>query len=157
MHKTIRTMHKKTAFLTFIRNAAGEGGLFFQKLAVIGWSLPFLFVVETAEVERVIVTDNGGDFGDGVIGGLQQTLSIVHAEIENVLFGRNLVHLFEIAHEQTDAHMARLGKILDVDRLVVMFVEILAGKSHLFLHLSADNRRLFQPGTLTDKERLTDA
>ena len=50
------------------------------QLTVFGGGHAFEFAEEAAEVEGILVAYNGGDFCHGVIGGFQQTGSVVHPD-----------------------------------------------------------------------------
>ena len=112
-------------------------------------------MVDSAEIQGVIVPNDGGDLSYGVIGSFQQVLCVVHADVEEVLLGRNTVHFLEVAHEQTDAGVTGLGVFFDIDGLVVMLVEILTGKVHLLLNRCGNKRGLFKTGTLDHQEKLS--
>ena len=58
----------------------GIGLLLLHLLPVVGRSLSFLLVIDAAEIKRIVITDNGRDLSDCVVGGFQQILRVVHAD-----------------------------------------------------------------------------
>ena len=52
----------------------------FQQFPVFGGGHAFDFPEEAAEIEGVFVADDGGDLRHGVIGGFQQTGSVVYPD-----------------------------------------------------------------------------
>lgn len=111
-------------------------------------------MIDAAEIERIVITDNGRDLSDCVVGGFQQILRVVHTDVEDVLLRGYTVYLLEVAHEQADTGMPGLGILFNIDGLVVMLVEILTGKVHLLLNSRGNKRRLLKAGALDHQEQL---
>ena len=114
-------------------------------------------MVQPTEIQWVAIANNGGNLCNGIVCGFQQALSIVHAQIDNILFGRYTIHLFEIAHKQADAHMAGLCKLINADGFVVVFVEVLPHIVHFFLYMAVNDRWFFQTIPLHQNQKLPKA
>ena len=124
------------------------------QFSVFRWGHAFKLAEKAAEVEGILVADNGGDLCHGVIGGFQQAGGIVHPDGQQVLHGGMVHDLLKIPLEVADAHIPGLSVVLDGDGLVVMLVEVTAGVLHFLLDVGGHRRLLLLPGALDQQEDL---
>ena len=64
-----------------------------------------LFLEEPAEIERVIIADNTGNFRNIIIGRFQQCLCVRDTQRKNILCGSGICIFFKVANEPADAHI----------------------------------------------------
>lgn len=106
---------------------------FIKHLPIIRRRNAPLFLKDPAEIEGIIISNDGRDFSNVIIRGFQQGYGVADSDVQDVLHGRDLGNLLEIAHEPADAHASGLGKIFNGNGFVVVLAEITAGMFHFFL------------------------
>ena len=125
-----------------------------QLLSVIGGRDTFLLFKDPAEIERVIVANDRGNFCDIIVCAFQKTDRVVDPDRKNILHGRLCGYFLEFLQEIADAHISGKCVFFNVDILVVMLLEISSGDSHLFLQVGTDNGSLVQTTAMNQKKNL---
>ena len=83
----------------------------------------FLFE-HTAEIQRVIIPDDLGNFTDAVFGAFQQALCIDDTQRLDIPCGRQAHILFEATDEPCRAHVQGLGVFIHIDAGSIILVKI---------------------------------
>ena len=109
---------------------------------------------DSAEIQGIVVTDDGSDFRYIIIRAFQQTDCVVNPDVQDVLHGRLAGNLLEIAQEPADAHIPGKCIFLNIDILVVMLLEVASGNTHFFLDVRAYSRPLVQAAALYQNKNL---
>ena len=95
----------------------------------------FLPAEDSAEVQRIVISDEISDLRNIVVGGLQEHLCVGHAAFHKILHGCGVGILLEIADEPAYAHAPGSGIFLNADVRVIVVVEMLNGKLHFGLQI----------------------
>ena len=122
--------------------------------AVVRRREALLLAEKAAEVQRIIISHDGGNFINIIVRGFQQAGCVVDANGQQVLHGRLFKDLLEIPQEPADTHAPGLGVFLNIDLLVVMLVKIPSGILDFLLQIGADGGFAFQTATLDQQEDL---
>ena len=94
-----------------------------------------LLFKDTAEIQRIVISDDPADLRHVIVGCLEQDLRVGDAYGDNVLHWRSVGILPEAADKPAHAHAPRCGIRLDVDLCVVVVVEILYRSLHLCVQI----------------------
>lgn len=125
-----------------------------QLLSVIGGRDTFLLFKDPAEIERVIVANDRGNFCDIIVCAFQKTDRVVDPDRKNILHGRLCGYFLKFLQEIADTHISGKSVFFDVDILVVMLLEIPSGDSHLFLQVGTNDGSLVQTTALNQNKDL---
>ena len=109
---------------------------------------------DTAEIQGIVIAHDGGNLSHVIVRTLQEAYGVAYPYAENILHGRLHGDLLEVADKPADAHIAGQGVVLNIYLLIVMLIEVAAGKLHLLLNVCADCRGAFLTAALDEQEYL---
>ena len=102
-------------------------------LSVVGRGDTLLLFEDAAEIQGVIVADDGGYFCYIIISAFQQADRVVDSNAKDVLHGRLCGDFLKFLQKVTDTHISGQGILFDIDVFVVMLLEISSGNTHFLL------------------------
>ena len=106
-----------------------------QAFPIIRRRHPRLLFKETAEVEGVVISYDGGHLGDIIIQGCQKTPGVFDADGDNILHGGHAGILFETADKPGSASVHAGGILVNDNVRVVTLAEMADSRFHLILYI----------------------
>lgn len=109
---------------------------------------------DSAEIKRVVITDDCRNLRYVIIRALQQADSVIDSNVQDVLHRRLAGHLFEITQEPADTHITGNSIFFNVDVLMIMLLKIAPCDTHLSLNVGTDSGTFFHAAALNQHKNL---
>ncbi len=115
--------------------SAGEEPAALQILPIFRRRYPGLFFKQPAEIQRIVIPNDGGHLSHIVVQGPEKSLGVGNADGDDVLHGGHAGVLFKAADEPGSAPVHALGVLIDDNVRVVVFAEMADGGLHFILYI----------------------
>lgn len=96
---------------------------------------------KAAEIQGIVIADQGRDIADGIVGGLQQDLGIADPDLQQILYGGDADRVPEAAPEPACGHTAGCRVVFNADLFFVVILEICPCTVYFILDKTGDPGR----------------